>query len=296
MKVPEEFKQYHQRLLGGEYDSFIDYFTRRPTRYSIRVNTLKSDMRGVKRVLGERNLDYGSVKWCEDGLWVSSNNLDFTEHQLGLFYIQSASSMIAPQVLGAGERVLDVCAAPGGKTTHLAQLMNNKGLLAANDNSPQRIRGLVYNIQRCGVSNAVVMKEDGCRIHGLGEAFDRILLDAPCSGVGTLRQSREILRKWSLKWVQQLSSLQKKMLVSAYDSLSPGGRLVYSTCTTTREENEEVVEYLLSQREGAATVKVGLHGIRLRRGLTDSTADCARVYPLDDDTDPHFIAEVVRNG
>jgi len=295
MKVPIEFDTYHRRLLGGEYREFMDYFIRKPTRYSIRVNTLKSDAREVKRILAEHNIQYGDVRWCPDGLWVDSNELDFTEHQLGLFYIQSASSMLPPQLLAGGSRALDLCAAPGGKTTHLAQLMGNRGLLAANDNNPQRIRGLVYNIQRCGVSNAAVVKYDGCHFHQLGERFDRILVDAPCSSVGTLRQTTEVLRKWNLEWVRQLTVVQRKLLLSAYDSLTEGGLLVYSTCTTTREENEDAIEYLLKERH-ARTVKVKLDGVRLRPGLTENTFDCARVYPQDNDTEPYFIAEVVKNG
>ncbi|MFH1056067.1 MAG: RsmB/NOP family class I SAM-dependent RNA methyltransferase [Candidatus Altiarchaeota archaeon] len=296
MKVPAEFDSYHRRILKDEYFKFMQYFMKPQERQSIRVNTLKSDMRQVKRILAEHAVQYGPVKWCQDGLWVNSQSLDYMEHQLGLYYIQSASSMIAPQVLGRGERVLDLCAAPGGKSTHLAQLMGNRGLLVANDNNPARIRGLVYNIQRCGVTNAVVTMLDGCRIDREGERFDRILVDAPCSSVGTLRQSMEVLRKWSLEWVRQLNVIQKKMILSGFDSLADGGRLVYSTCTTTVEENEHVIEYLLRERGKARLEKVKLDGIKLRHGLTEKTFDCARVYPQDNDTEPHFIAEVVKGG
>jgi NOL1/NOP2/sun family putative RNA methylase len=295
MKVPVEFGRYHRRLLGREYVELMDYFTRRPTRYSIRVNTLKSSMREVKRILAERNIDYGSISWCGDGLWVDSGELDFMEHQLGLFYIQSASSMVAPQVLGTGGSVLDLCAAPGGKSTHLAQLMGNRGMLAANEDNRSRIKALVYNLQRCGVSNAAVTNHDGVRFSGLGLSFDRVLVDVPCSSVGTLRTSREALRKWSMGWVRRLAEVQKKLILSAYDCLGEGGRLVYCTCTTSREENEDVVEHLLAERE-AELLKVRLDGIKLRRGLTDKTSKCARIYPMDNDTDPQFIAEVVKGG
>jgi NOL1/NOP2/sun family putative RNA methylase len=292
MMVPVEFDEYHRKLLGKEYREFMQYFIRPQERHSLRVNTLKTDMRDVKRVLAERGIEYGPVPWCPDGLWVASEELDCLEHQLGLYYIQSASSMIAPQVLGPGKWVADLCAAPGGKTTHLSALMGGRGLLVANDNNPARLRGLVYNIQRCGASNAVVSKVDACRFHERGERFDRILVDAPCSSVGTLRQSREVLRRWSLEWVRQLTVIQRKMLVSAFDSLTDGGRLVYSTCTTTVEENEGAVEHLLAQRGRAKLMKVDLRGIKLRRGLTEKAAGCARVYPQDNDTEPHFIAGV----
>jgi len=296
MIIPQEFENYHHRLLGDDYAAFIKYFLKHQERSSIRVNTLKSSVREVKRVLAERNIEYGPVTWCPEGLWVDSQDLDFMEHELGLFYIQNASSMVVPQILGAGEWVLDMCAAPGGKTTHLAQLMGNKGLLLANEDNHSRIKGLVYNIQRCGVSNAVVTKLDGCRFNQYGERFDRILIDAPCSSVGTLRQSREVLGKWSLGWVRKLALLQKKMILAGFDSLMDGGCLVYSTCTTTVEENEQVIEHLLKERPDARLVKVELPGIKLRRGLTEGARDCARIYPQDNDSDPHYIAKVIKGG
>ncbi|MFH0862259.1 MAG: RsmB/NOP family class I SAM-dependent RNA methyltransferase [Candidatus Altiarchaeota archaeon] len=296
MKLPPGFEAYHKRLYGADYGKFINYFMTHKERFSLRVNTLKTDMRELKRILAEHRITYGPVSWCPDGLWVDSGSLDYMEHQMGLYYIQSASSMIAPQVLGPGKRVLDLCAAPGGKTTHLAQLMGNKGLIVANDDSHARIKGLVYNIQRCGLTNAVVTLLDGCRYDQYGERFDRILLDAPCSSVGTMRQNREVLADWSLEWARQLSQVQKKMILSAYDSLLDKGRIVYSTCTTTLEENEHVIEHLLKERPEARLNKVRLDGIRLRRGMTEAAADCARVFPTDDDTEPHFIAEVVKGG
>jgi NOL1/NOP2/sun family putative RNA methylase len=246
--------------------------------------------------LAEKNIEYGPVGWCADGLWVSSPNLDCIEHQLGLYYIQSASSMIAPQVLGPGNRVLDMCAAPGGKTTHLAQLMGNKGLLVANEDNVSRIRGLVYNIQRCGLMNTIVTRIDGCRFDERQERFDRILVDAPCSSVGTLRKSHEVLGKWSIEWVRGLSQLQKKMALAAFDSLEAGGRMVYSTCTTTLEENEHVIEHLLTNRPEARCCKVRLDGIKFSRGMTEKAVDCARVWPKDNDTEPHFIAQVIKGG
>lgn len=296
MRVPPEFERYHKRLLGPEYDSFMDYFSKRPTRWSVRVNTLKSSMREVKRVLAENNIGFGHTAWCRDGLWVDSQDLNLMEHQLGLYYIQSAASMVPPLVLGAGERILDLAAAPGGKSTHLAQLMGNRGTLVANDDSAPRMKALVYNLQRCGVRNVVVTRHDGVKFNGLGERFDRVMVDAPCSSVGTLRHSREVLRKWTREWVKKLAAVQKKMVLSGFDCLSPGGRLVYSTCTTSTQENEEVIEDLLRERRDASLVKVKVEGLKLRRGLTDDTADCARVYPQDNGCDPYFIALVEKNG
>jgi NOL1/NOP2/sun family putative RNA methylase len=296
MRFPDGFVRYHRNLLGDDYGKFIGYFMEPQERFSLRVNTLKSSVRDVKRILAEHGIEYGPVPWCQEGLWVSSNQLDMMEHQLGLYYIQSASSMIAPQVLGSGERILDMCAAPGGKTTHLAQLMGNKGTLVANEDNIARVRALVYNIQRCGVTNAAVTRLDAVKLGGYGEKFDRVLLDAPCSSVGTLRHSREVLERWNMEWVRSLAAIQKRMILSGYDCITDGGKLVYSTCTTTLEENEEVIEHLLTERPSAKSNRVKLDGIKIKRGLTEKTADCARVWPQDNDTEPHFIAEVTKGG
>ncbi|MBU0761923.1 MAG: RsmB/NOP family class I SAM-dependent RNA methyltransferase [Candidatus Altiarchaeota archaeon] len=295
MAFPKEFEDYHRKLFGVDYVVFQDHITEYPTRWSLRVNTLKSTMRDVRRTLSEYGIEYGPIPWCAEGLWVSQQNLDTVEHQLGHYFIQSASSMIAPQLLGCGEYILDLCAAPGGKTTHLAQLMNNRGTLIANEHVPARMKSLVYNIQRCGVSNTTVLKGDGARIGNLKLKFDKILVDAPCSGVGTLRQSREILSRWNLGWVRGLSGLQKKLALTAFDSLKKGGTMVYTTCTTTLEENEEVVTFLLSQREDAKLVSARLEGIKLKSGLTEETRDCTRI-DFRDGLDSHFFAKVVKNG
>jgi 16S rRNA (cytosine1407-C5)-methyltransferase len=296
MLLPSELITYHRRLFGDDFGGFINYFNETQNRWSLRVNTVKSSVRDVKRMLSFHNIDYGPVSWCAEGLWASDGNLDFPEHQMGFYYIQSASSMIAPQILGAGEMVLDLCAAPGGKTTHLAQMMRNSKTLIANEHVPSRMKALVYNIQRCGIANTTVIKGDGCRIGNLGLKFDKILVDAPCSGVGTLRQSREILGRWSMEWVLALSGLQQKLMIEAYDCLHPGGTLVYTTCTTTLEENEKTVEKLLSERDDASLENVRLEGVKLRRGLTEKTRNCARIYPQDDGLDPHFFAKVTKNG
>lgn len=292
MEFPNEFKEFHERLLGDELEDFLDFFNHPPNRTSIRVNTLKTDMRSVKRYLGDVGVEYGRVEWCDLGLWVSEKSLDTLEHQLGMYYIQSASSMIAPTALGAANSVADLCAAPGGKTTHLAQLMDNKGLLVANEKIPSRIKALTYNLQRMGVTNCLVTKNDAVRYNQIGSKFDKILLDAPCSGVGTLTQSREILSRWSIDWVNRLAKLQKKMILTAYDCLKPGGSMVYTTCTTSVQENEEVVNHLLGERSNSELEKIDLKGLKPVYGLLPGTEKSLRIYPHLNGCDPHFVAKV----
>ncbi|MFH1404230.1 MAG: RsmB/NOP family class I SAM-dependent RNA methyltransferase [Candidatus Altiarchaeota archaeon] len=297
MPPSKSFKTYHQGILGRDYRGFMDYIQRPPARYSVRVNTLKSSLTEVERILRKRRVDYGSIPWCSDGLWVSQLGLDFLEHQLGFFYIQSADSMIPVLALDPqpGERVLDMCAAPGGKSTHIAQLMRNTGTLVANDNNVRRIRALVYSIQKSGVRNAVITQNDGVRLSGRGMEFDRILVDAPCSDVGTARKNPQIFDKWDMEWVRALSALQKKMASAAYGMLKPGGVMVYSTCTTTLEENEHVVEHVLSE-EGAELAEVKLDGLNHSKGLTDKAGKSMRIMPQHNDTGCFYIAKVVKNG
>lgn len=297
IKLPKEFELYHKNLLREDFREFFHELLSHRTRLSVRVNTLKSDMREVKRVLSENNIGFGQVPWCRDGLWVDYADLNMIEHQLGYYYIQSASSMVAPQLFPPNPgSVLDLCSAPGGKTTHIAQLMENKGTVVANEHVAPRIRALVYNIQRMGVTNALVVKGDGVRFKDIGERFDCVLVDAPCSGVGTLKTSREALTKFSRQWISKLSGLQKKLILSGFDCLNPGGTLVYTTCTTTLEENEHVVEYLMQERADAQVERVKLEGLPARCGLTAQTAGCVRIYPQDTGTEPHFISFFTKDG
>lgn len=298
MKPPEEFLEYHRKLLGREYKDFMEYFTRPLERKSVRVNTLKCDTYAVKEILGRYHLEYGKIPWCSEGLWVSEGKLDTMEHQLGFYYIQSPVSMI-PSVLlnpGDGDRVLDLCASPGSKTTHMAALMENKGLLVANEPNFVRIRALVLNIQRCGVMNAVVTKKDGCSYSKLKQTFTKILVDAPCSDVGTARKNPEALRLWSRERIRRLSNLQKKLVSEAYRMLEPGGTLVYSTCTTSLEENEQVVEHLLSTFDDAKIAEAKLPGLEYMHGLTSKTRNCMRILPQHNNTESYFTAKVVKNA
>ncbi|MFH0859809.1 MAG: RsmB/NOP family class I SAM-dependent RNA methyltransferase [Candidatus Altiarchaeota archaeon] len=297
MRLPDEFLRYHERLLGREYDSFISHIQMHYNRWSLRVNTLKCEMSFVKKALKEHRIEYAGMQWCDDCLWVGEGGLNTMEHQLGFYYIQTPMSMVPPVVLSPadGDRVLDLCAAPGSKTTHLAALMKNRGLLVANEPNFSRIRALVYNLQRCGVRNAIVTKSDGCRYSSLGQEFDRILLDAPCSDVGTVRKNPDALRRWSLERVKRLSSLQKRMIVDAYSMLKPGGSLVYSTCTTSLEENEQVIEHLLLKYDDAHLVRESPPGLEFMAGLTEKARDCIRILPQHNDADSYFIAKVVKD-
>jgi NOL1/NOP2/sun family putative RNA methylase len=297
-RINPGFDSYHKNILGREYDAFVSALSR-PQRKSIRVNTLKTGKEKVVEFLEKNKINFSPVPWYCDGLFVDEKaELDTIEHQLGYYYVQNSSSMIPALALGPepGESVLDLTAAPGSKTTQLAQLMQNTGVLVANEASHVRVKSLVINIQKCGVSNAVVTRQDGVGYERNKERFDRILLDAPCSDIGTARKNPDVIRRWSPDRVRNLSSLQKKLINSAYMCLKPGGVLVYSTCTTSLEENEGVVEWLLDRNQNVVLEKINLVGLKTRMGLTEKTKETIRLLPQDNDTESYFIAKVRKNA
>jgi len=283
----EEFKKYSLSYL----------------RKSIRVNTLKASVRKVKEVLSDWRLE--QVPWCKEGFFIEHKieerfDIGNTKaHFLGYVFVQEAASMIPPVVLDAkpGEFILDMCAAPGAKTTQIAAMMQNKGLLIANDVSYERIKLLGMNLQRCGVSNHIITIMKGQSIKGL--EFDRILVDAPCSATGAIRKNLNVIKEWNPAQVKRLSSLQKKLIRNAYRLLKPKGVLVYSTCSVEPEENEEVVDYLLRKFDDAK-----VEGIRLKikrsepitkfRGkeYTKEVEKCLRIWPQDNNTEGFFVAKI----
>ncbi|PIN68334.1 tRNA methyltransferase, partial [Candidatus Woesearchaeota archaeon CG11_big_fil_rev_8_21_14_0_20_57_5] len=230
--IKPAFEERYRALLGERYEEFLKRsltFLRR----SVRINTLKAPRYTILRQL-EAQFTVEPVAWCPDGFFVEhAERRDIgntTLHSLGLIYVQEAASMIPAMVLDPqpGERVLDMCASPGSKTTHIAQLMRNQGTLIANDIRGDRIKSLGLNLQRCGVSNIIVTQGQGQFIKG---EFDRILVDAPCSGTGAIRKSLKTLLIWNPTMVSRLAKQQQALLARAYAMLRPGGTLVYSTCS-----------------------------------------------------------------
>ncbi|CAM3686294.1 rRNA (cytosine-C(5)-)-methyltransferase RsmF [Enterobacter cloacae] len=230
----------------------------RPLRRSIRVNTLKISVADFLALVSPYHWQLTPVPWCEEGFWIEREDeaslpLGSTaEHLSGLFYIQEASSMLPVAALfadgNAPERVMDVAAAPGSKTTQIAARMANRGAILANEFSASRVKVLHANISRCGIQNVALTHFDG-RVFGaaLPEAFDAILLDAPCSGEGVVRKDPDALKNWSVESNLDIASTQRELIDSAFHALRPGGTLVYSTCTLNRDENEEVCLWLKAQ-------------------------------------------------
>lgn len=222
---------------------------------TLRVNTLKSDIYEIMNILKENALKFDRVSWFNDALVIKNasekvlQKLDIYEE--GKIYLQSLSSMVPPIVLNPvpNEKILDLTAAPGSKTTQIVAMMENKGYVLANELDALRCERLKFNVQKQG---AEIVEINNGRGEVIGkkyeEYFDKILLDAPCSGEGRfLANDPKTYRSWSLKTVKELSKLQKKLLRSAYQAVKKNGEIVYSTCTLNKAENEDVLKWAIGE-------------------------------------------------
>jgi len=300
IQIKEAFKERYSRLT--DWEEFKKSSFQRLKR-CIRINTLKSNVAEIKRRMPDWGLK--QIPWCKEGFWIehSTGRRDIgntLEHTLGYIYVQEAASMIPPLVLGAkpGEHVLDLCAAPGSKTSQIAQDMENKGILVANDYKGDRMASLGINIQRCGITNCVLTMMQGQRIKEL--EFDRILVDAPCSGTGTICKSLGTLRIWNANMIKRLSRIQKSLIEPAFKCLKKGGTMVYSTCTMEPEEDEEVIDYLLREFENAKLEAIELKGLNKSEPITEfdgksynpEVKKCLRIWPQDNETEGFFVAKI----
>ncbi|MBD3653895.1 16S rRNA (cytosine(1407)-C(5))-methyltransferase RsmF [Kangiella sp.] len=256
--ISQDFIQHiSQQLNDSEAVQALLDFSQKPLRKSIRINSLRADKDALLKEWQQAGYQLEPIPWCSDGFWINEEHKalpegfgNFLPHLAGQFYIQEASSMLPVMALFASHpepnMVLDVAAAPGSKTTQIAAQMNNRGLVLANELSASRIKALYANLERTGVSNGVLCHYDGRQFGELTpETFDAILLDAPCGGEGTVRKDPDALSSWSLDSVLSMSELQKELIISAFKALKPGGTLVYSTCTLSKEENQLVCQHLL---------------------------------------------------
>ncbi|MFP4119155.1 MAG: NOL1/NOP2/sun family putative RNA methylase [Candidatus Woesearchaeota archaeon] len=329
VEIKDIFKERYRRLLGDKYDDFMRYsFTY--LRKCIRVNTLKATPETIRKRIEDQGWVLTPVPWCAEGFFVEGHKEqdrfdigNMIEHTLGYFYVQEAASMIPPVVLlsdkdeMSGEekdhlKVLDLCAAPGSKSSQLAQYMDNRGVLIANDVDVTRLKPLTMNLQRMGVTNMLVTlnpfqrSKRNTRLRnpfgnedGRGEFFDRILVDAPCSGTGTIRRSFKMLAMYSEGLVKRLASTQKALIQNAFEMLKPGGEMVYSTCTHEPLENEGIVSFLLDKYKTAEIIPIDLNikrsepviefdGLQFR----DEVKHCIRIYPQDNDSEGFFVCKI----
>lgn len=246
MYLPEQFLERLQELLGEDYENYLSSFDRIYGQ-TLRVNRLKTTPADLFR-----RFAFEPVSWCENGFYYEGEerlSLD-PYYYAGVYYLQEPSAMAPAHFLpvSPGERVLDLCAAPGGKTTALAAKLQGEGVLVANDISASRCKALLKNMELAGVKNSIITCESpeklALRFHGY---FDKILVDAPCSGEGMFRKEPAMAKDWTPEVVEEYAAIQKEILSSAAKMLRPGGMLLYSTCTYSPEEDEQAVEYLLEE-------------------------------------------------
>ncbi len=251
--------------------------------------------------LEEEEVPYQTFGWYHLGLRLDVDSPGkMLENLLGYIHIQEEVSMVPPLVLDPqpGEQVLDLCASPGSKTTQISQMMKNLGLIVANEPSLARIAPLRANCERLGVLNVAITRYDGRRFPR--GAFDRVLVDAPCSSEGRERRGPGTLAKSSLKRSIGLQALQVGLLKNAIRLAKPGGTVIYSTCTYAPEENEVVVEKVLSE---ARLEQISIPGLKECPGITtwndeslnDDLKKCARYYPHINDTGGFFVAKLIKN-
>lgn len=302
LDLPAEFLERMRGLLGAETPEFLAALS--APESGLRVNRLRLSPTDFA---ARSPFPVRALPFPEDGFTVDRGVRAGRHpyHAAGLYYLQDPGAMMVGALVNAepGERVLDLAAAPGGKATQLAAAMANTGVLVANDVSPARAGELARNLERCGVRNAVVTCESVDRLASqFGAFFDRVLLDAPCSGESMFHKSRTALEEWSVAAVAGCSRRQTELLQSSADLVRPGGLLVYSTCTFGREENEEVVEAFLARRRdfepGILPPMSGVVPVNIGRGTAGSggpTAPAAyRLWPHRTPGAGHFVAVLRR--
>lgn len=316
------FEERMKKLLEpadyGRYKKILS----KPILRSIRCNTLKISPDELKKILEKKNWkisqpwkNYPEVMVVEgknseeDLIELEPGELGRAlEHILGYYYIQELASMLPIIVLKPkpDDKFLDLCASPGSKTTQACSEMKNSGTIIANEINLGRIKILASNLERCGVTNSIITMSDGVllcdRLKEQGIFFDKILVDAPCSGEGTLRSSPKTYFMWNVKTIKGVSKLQKKLFEKAFEVLRVDGEMIYSTCTHAPEEDEEIVDFALEKFKDKIKIEKIILPIKCREGITEwegkkfskETKNSCRIYPHDSDTEGFFISKFRR--
>ena len=301
MNLPIIFKEKMKNLLGSEYEDY-----RKSYEYSykngLRINTGKISVEAFLKI---NPFHLTPIPWIENGFYYEEQDMP-SKHPYyfaGLYYLQEPSAMTPANRLPvkAGEYVLDLCAAPGGKATELGAKLQQKGLLVANDISSSRAKGLLKNIVLFGIGNSLIVSEEPQKLEQYFTGFfDKILIDAPCSGEGMFRKDSSMIKSWEENGPDYYQKLQKEIVTSALEMLKPGGMLLYSTCTFSREEDEEVIAYLLSLDTDLEMIEIepysGFSKPILEGTEKQGMAHCVRIWPHKMEGEGHFLGLLKKKG
>lgn len=296
--LPEGFQVKMKELLKDEFEEFVQSY-RQERVQGLRFNTLKCEPEVTACCCRDR-FGLTAIIWLPEGYYYQTDKRPGKHpfHEAGVYYIQEPSAMAAAVLLDPqpGERILDLCGAPGGKTTQIAARLQGRGLLVTNEIHPARAKVLSQNIERMGIANAVVCNEESARLAGKFPGFfDRILVDAPCSGEGMFRKEEAAAAEWSQDAVIRCAVRQQEILANAAGMLKPGGRLLYSTCTFSPEENERTIKAFIETHPEfsveAVPVPEGISGGRADWADGDmQMADTMRIWPHKAAGEGHFFA------
>lgn len=290
--LPDKYLNAMKSLLKDEYDDYLACFDI-PQIHSLRVNTSKISVDRFKEIF-PYNLE--QVPWCKDGFYF--DDLSISKHPYyyaGLYYLQEASAMLPAEVLPIeeGDIVLDACAAPGGKSLKLLDKLNNTGLLVSNDISISRANALLRNIERAGFSNYYVIAKDIIELEEhFPKYFDKILLDAPCSGEGMFRKDKALIESWKERDSEYFSPIQKRLIQACINMLKDGGKLIYSTCTFDVREDEEIIQYALDNNSN-----IKLLPIEKYDGFKDANDGYGvKLFPHRIKGEGHYICLLQKDG
>lgn len=296
--LPQSFLDSMKEILGEDYEAFLAGFDGQ-RQYGLRVNTLKMNLEEFERIAP---FHLKKVPWISNGYFYEAEDAPAKHpfYSAGLYYLQEPSAMTPASRLKVqpGERVLDLCAAPGGKATELGAALQGEGLLMANDINTARARALLRNLELFGISNSFVTNEPP---HVLAERFPeffhKIMVDAPCSGEGMFRKNPAVVDSWQEKGPEYFSKLQREIIVQAADMLLPGGMMFYSTCTFSPLENEKTITHLLKERPDMEVIPMEdyegfAEGLTSYRGevFDESCKLCRRIWPHKMSGEGHFMA------
>lgn len=296
--LPQSFLDSMKEILEEDYEAFLAGFDGQ-RQYGLRVNTLKMNLEEFERIAP---FHLKKVPWISNGYFYEAEDVPAKHpfYSAGLYYLQEPSAMTPASRLKVqpGERVLDLCAAPGGKATELGAALQGEGLLVANDINTARARALLRNLELFGISNSFVTNEPP---HVLAERFPeffhKIMVDAPCSGEGMFRKNPAVVDSWQEKGPEYFSKLQREIIVQAADMLLPGGKMFYSTCTFSPLENEKTITHLLKERPDMEVIPMEdyegfAEGLTSYRGevFDESCKLCRRIWPHKMSGEGHFMA------